>query len=109
MDISFIECLLWPMTAIIIRYKRYSIIIAHRAAITLLPYNLITNGIAAPITYAGNVTACLVLNPRHENISYKLMHVTSARAAGKIYVSENHKIGKSIITATTEVIILFNI
>ena len=44
-----------------------------------------------------------------ENISYKLMHVMSAMAAGKIYVSENHKIGKRIMTATMEVIILFNI
>ena len=75
----------------------------------MLPDIFITKGVAAPIRYAGSDTANFVLNPKQENISKRLIQVISAIAAGKIYVSENHSIGKSIITATMAVIILFNI
>ena len=89
----------------------YSTIIAHKETITMVifPNNLIRNGVAAPKRYAGKVTASFVLNPIQENISYKATQVINANAAGKIYVLENHKIGKSIIMATTEVIVRFNI
>ena len=105
------EYLLWQITAIIIRYKIYRIIIAHSATITvfILPNIFMIKGVDAPIRYAGNVTANFDLNPRQAKISYKPTHVMIANAAGKIYVSENHNIGKKIIVATIEVIILFNI
>ena len=66
-------------------------------------------GIPNPIIYAGSVTANLVLNPRQENISNKLIQLATAIANGNTNVSENQSIGKSIITATMAVIILFNI
>ena len=67
------------------------------------------NGSAAPMMYAGRVTENLCLKPRQENISNRLMQVTMAMAAGNTYVFDNHRIGKSIITATMAVITLFNI